>query len=104
MTEGADDHDGGGFHLPDPTPWPFVMAAGAALLVAGFIYGPKVTLVRLMVEKEVFKEGGGGKPEFAISLGVLSLLGLAVFFLALYRLIREDIVPAWDGQPLAAPS
>lgn len=66
-------------HLPSPTPWPLILALGMTLLPAGFVAGPSIPL-------------GPAK------LPVLSVVGLAVMALALFRLIREDILLQRAGE------
>ena len=55
-------------HLPDPTPWPLVLALGLTLLGGGLVIEPL-------------------RP---VGLGV-SAIGLVCFMVALFMLVREDI-------------
>ena len=58
-------------HLPDPTPWPLIMALGITFIGGGLVLEP------------------------FLLLGVsTSAVGLVLFALALLNLIREDIVTA----------
>lgn len=57
-------------HLPDPTPWPMVLALGVTLIAAGL-----VTQI------------------------VVSAIGLAVFVVALLMLIRDDIREQRSQEP-----
>jgi len=58
----AHDTPGNTPHLPDPTPWPMVLALGMTLLAAGLV-----------------------------TTRWLSVIGLIVLGAALYRLIMEDV-------------
>jgi hypothetical protein len=59
-------------HLPDPTPWPAVLALGMTLMGGGLVVNPFLFF----------------------GLGV-SVVGLVLFAAALFMLIREDI-RLWD--------
>jgi hypothetical protein len=58
-------------HLPDPTPWPLVLALGMTLMGAGLVVSPFLRPVPL----------GAG----------LSVVGLVLLWVALIQLVREDI-------------
>lgn len=60
-------------HLPDPTPWPLVLALGITFIPAGVLLGPGIPIVGL------------------IKLPILTLLGVVLFVTALLNLVREDI-------------
>jgi hypothetical protein len=67
--------------MPASTPWPMVMALGIALIPAGLVLGPHL-----------------GKEGTAFGLvSPVSFLGLILFFLALYKMIRQDIDEAAGG-------
>ena len=73
MSESANGHPP--VHMPAPTPWPMVMGLGIALMPAGLVVGPRLG------------------PEGSVLgwVAVVTLIGLALFWLALYKMIREDL-------------
>lgn len=68
-------------HMPSPTPWPMVMGLGITLMPAGLTLGPRL--------------GPEGTALFWLPL--LTVVGLVVFLLALYRMIRQDVDEAELG-------
>lgn len=68
-------------HMPSPTPWPMVMALGITLMPAGFVLGP-----RLGEEGTIL---GWFSP--------VTVLGIVLFFLALWRMIRQDMDETEQG-------
>jgi hypothetical protein len=77
----ADDHHGAApVHMPSSTPWPLVMALGITLIPGGFLLGPRL--------------GEAGALQW---ISPVSLVGLVLFFLALYKMIRQDIDEAAAG-------
>jgi len=66
-------------HLPDPTPWPMVLALGMTLLAAGLVAGPRL-------------------PVGALKLPLFGIVGLLLFGAALFQLVREDIRHFARGQ------
>lgn len=71
MSDPMPEH-GGIPHLPDPTPWPLVLALGLTLVPVGLVAGPRLAL--------------GPLP-----LPVLTVVGLVFLALGLYKLIMEDV-------------
>jgi hypothetical protein len=67
-------HGASPVHLPPSTPWPLVMALGIALIPGGLVLGPRL-----------------GEDGLLSVLSPVTLLGLVLFFLALYKMIREDL-------------
>ena len=68
-------------HMPSSTPWPMVMGLGITLIPAGLALGPRL----------------GAEGTLLYWLPLLTVVGLVLFFLALYRMIRQDIDEAGQG-------
>jgi hypothetical protein len=68
-------------HMPSPTPWPLVMGLGITLIPGGLVLGPRL----------------GAEGTFLGWVAVVSLVGLVLFWLALYKMIREDLGTAEPG-------
>ena len=68
-------------HMPSSTPWPMVMGLGITLMPAGLVLGPRL--------------GAEGTPLYWLPL--VTLGGLILFAVALYRMLRQDIDEAQQG-------
>jgi len=73
MTE--QEHGIAPVHMPSPTPWPMVMSLGITLIPGGLILGPRL----------------GEEGTLLGWVPAVTILGIFLFFLALFRMIRQDI-------------